>query len=716
MRIVYIAEKPDIAASMAEYLWKDSAKRYKLSTHYIDADSSSGNETVVTWAYGHILMQAMPEEYGDRFKDFSSYPVIPEEWKKIPSPSAKEQLKAIQMLLKKADVVVNGGDPDREGQLLVDEILEYCGYKGEVRRILINAKDNESLKRAFSSIQPNENFRSLYMAGLARERADWLVGMNLSRAYSVNAQKQGLRNTWRIGRVKMPTLSLVVAREREIENFKPVKYYVLTGKFVKDGVPFEANLVTPEDAPSDSENRITSLDYIKKVKSEVENKTSSVSKCERKSGVERPPLPYSLDTLQADTNRRFGVSPGTTLSIVQGLYEKKFVSYPRSDCNYIPDSQHGDARRIINGVYGADSSLASGADVNIKGKAFDSSKVSAHHAIIPTGVKPSGLSDLEQKIYDTIALRYLIQFYPPCRYSTVTYEMECNGYKFSGSGKVVTDKGWKAVSSSSEEKEDNQSILPAIEKGMSWSDGVYTIADKVTSPPKRFTEGSLLTAMTNIWKYVSQDNPNRERLKECKGLGTPATRATIISELMEQKGTVKPCIGKDGKDLYPTPFGCFLIDNIDESLTKPDFTAEMEYNLSQIAVGKKSLEEYMSETERLVSRNISFAESSDFQGCQSLRENEQKPLVCPVCGKLSVVRRLSKKTKKYFWVCSDQECKHPVTKETVFYDDSSHKPLIGLCPDCGTVMSHVFSQKTRKYYWRCPKCDAFKDDAKKFKG
>ena len=428
--IVYIAEKPDIATAMAAYLWSDYSS-YKHKHCYQKGD------VIVTWAYGHIMMTAMPEAYGKEYADFSTYPVIPSTWKKRPSPSTKEQFEYIRSVLGKADVVVNGGDPNREGQLLIDEILEYVGYKGEVRRILINAKDTDSLKWAFDHIEPNEKYRPLYHAGLARERADWLVGINLSRAYTVSARKHGAAGVWRVGRVKIPTLALVVEREKEIQNFHSVEYYELTGKYSKNGIPFSAILKPSDEAPLDSEGRIIQRNYVEKIQNEVKNQPARVTSSERKSQTESAPLPYSLDTLQVEANKRYGMSPSDVLAKVQSLYEKKFVSYPRSDCNYIPTSQHGAAGRILKALAEYGLEAASNADASIQSRCFNDGKVSAHHAIIPTGVIPKGLDERERKVYDMIAVRYLIQFYPPCRYDVVKYELTAKGYVFAGSGKTV---------------------------------------------------------------------------------------------------------------------------------------------------------------------------------------------------------------------------------------------------------------------------------------
>ncbi len=311
MKTVYIAEKPDIATAIASYLWPSDYKGMKMSHAY--SLWNGKDDVFVTWAYGHILETVMPGAYDARYKSFSEYPIFPKKWKKIPSDSTKEHFDYIKKLLRDADVVVHGGDPDREGQLLVDEILDYVGYHGEVRRILINAKDALSMKRAFASIEPNDKYKHLYYAGLARERADWLVGMNLSRAYSVNAKKSGQYGVWRIGRVKIPTLSLVVNREREIKNFRPVNYYVLLAGFEKKGVKFTVALKPGDDAPLDSENRIIDKSYLEGVVKLIKGKEYVVKKSEEKPGKENPPLPYSLDTLQIEANKTQGFSPSTVL-------------------------------------------------------------------------------------------------------------------------------------------------------------------------------------------------------------------------------------------------------------------------------------------------------------------------------------------------------------------------------------------------------------------
>lgn len=707
MTTIYIAEKPDIASAIAAYLWKDHAT---LRTKHC----YQKGDIIVTWAYGHIMTPAMPEAYGKEYADYSCYPVIPKTWKKHPSPSTKEQFDFIKNALKTADVVIHGGDPDREGQLLVDEILDYVRYKGEVRRILINAKDEDSMRRAFDNIVPNSRFTTLYHAGLARERADWLVGINLSRAYTVNARQGGMGNIWRIGRVKTPTLALVVQREREIKNFCSVDYYELTGRFSKEEEMFSATLVPDEKAPIDSEGRILDKAYLEEILIETERKEAVCTLYEKKSQTESPPLPYSLDTLQVEANKRHGMSPSLVLEKVQSLYEKKYVSYPRSDCNYIPTSQFADAGRIVSSLmqYGLQGSER--ADISIKGRGFNDSKVNAHHAIIPTGVQPVKLDRWEKLIYEMISFRYVLQFFPPCLFEVVHYNIKCMGHNFSGSGKVVHSMGWREVLSNGEEEE--VSSVPLLQVGEVLPSLGCAIKEKKTTPPKRFTEGTLLAAMTNIWRFVSPNNPNREKLKECKGIGTPATRDSIISDLMDGKSGNpgrSPCIEKKGKELFPTEFGTFIIEHIHESLTRPDLTAEMEYSLSAIADGKVAYEEFMQATTDMVLQNIGYANETagKMKATASNAENPEKlgNCECPVCHRNTLTRKFSTKRKAHFWICDDKSCVHPSTHEPIYYDELRKKPVIRLCPKCQSPLSRLYSSKTKQHYWFCPQCNEFKN-------
>ena len=452
MKTLYIAEKPDIGRTLAAYLWKDDCKK---ETGYI-----RNGDTAVTWAIGHILMQGTPEMYGEEYKVWANYPIIPQQWITKPSANTSKQFEVVAKLLKDADVVIHAGDPDREGQLLIDEILDYCNFKGEVRRLLLSAKDDESLKRAFSDIRDNSEFEGLYHAGLARTRADWLIGMNLSRAYTVNARKYGYTTVFRIGRVKIPTLALVVQREKEIQQFKSRKFYELTETFEKDGISFTAKYTPSATISTDEEGRVLDKKLLQAIKLKIDHTDDVVvSDVEKKTVTQQPPLPFSLDTLQIEANKVYGLSPKDTLDTVQSLYEKKIVSYPRSDCNYIPASQQGDADKIIAMLASGNAlaSMTDAADPGISGKAFDDAKITAHHAIIPTGEKPTNLTENEQNIFDMIAKRYLVQFYKPYVFEKTSFKFSVGDEIFVGSGREILELGFRAV-----EKEDQDAKEPVL--------------------------------------------------------------------------------------------------------------------------------------------------------------------------------------------------------------------------------------------------------------
>ncbi len=694
-KVTYIAEKPDIGRALAAYLWPEGG--YRKEKGFMQ----QGNITV-TWAFGHILGLALPEEYGEEYKVWANYPVIPTSWRMKPAAAAVAQLAVIKKLLMETEVVVHAGDPDREGQLLIDEILQYLQFEGKVQRILINAKDNESLKRAFAQIVDNKKYENLYYAGLAHERADWLIGMNLTRAYTVNARKYGYDSTFRIGRVKVPTLALVVNREKEIKSFKATKYYLLNGVFEKDGISFKAKLVPAENLPLDEEKHIKNKSILQAIKLKVENAEVIITDVQGKEAVQYPPLPHSLDTLQVEANKKYGVSPKEVLAMVQELYEKKYVSYPRSDCNYLPVSQQEDAARILPILEAVGIVGATAADIKLTSKAFNDQKITAHHAIIPTGIQPEGLSEIEQNMYELIAKRYVMQFLPAYEYRKITFILAAADEVFMGSGSIVLRQGYKAYEMESHQGDSAEANLklPALSIGEKIEKANYSIADKVTTPPKRFTEGTLLAAMANIWRFVDPQNPNRGKLKEVKGIGTPATRDTIIAELQAEAMNgkpVEPCMTKIKKELVPTAFGTSLIENVDQSLAHPDSTAEMEYALSEIATGKKSLSSYMDEMISIVHQNIQFAENQKFP-----LPNGKSFEACPICKQGTLIRRYSPKVKKYFHICSNPECVSPVTGKKVFYEDSQGVPVIASCPECKTILVHILKNGS---FWLCGKCN-----------
>lgn len=718
MEKLFIAEKPDIAKAIRDFLWK-STSDYKL----IRGDKAgtgyfTDGKTGVSWAMGHILGLANPEVYDESFRStWNKYPIFPEKWILVPRSDTKEQLEIIGKLLKETKEVVHAGDADREGQLLIDEILKYFKYDGHVLRIFINAKDDVSMQRAFDHIEENSKYEPLYYAGVARAKSDWLVGMNLSRAYTKSVQKAGYFTSqyrFRIGRVKMPTLALVVNREREIKDFRSIPFYDLMANFRKDGKLIKCHFIPDENVIDlDPEGRILNKDRLLQIIKEIEGQKPVITEVTTKKCSVSPPLPHSLDTLQVTVNKRYGYSPAETLKIVQSMYEKKLVTYPRSDCNYLPLSQKDDAKTILKNlqecgfVHEADH-----ADVSIISSCFNDKKVSVHTAIIPTMVpiKESDLSAEEKDVYHMIAMQYCLQFYPNYDYTKITFKVKVGNYMFKGSGIDVINLGYKRIfndfSEIDEKNEELNGVLPPLIKNDILQSSSYNIENKRTTPPKRFTEGTLLAAMANIYRFVDKNNPNREKLKEVKGIGTPATRATIVEELqlIKIKGhPVFPYIKKSNKSLIPTDYGFFTIDHIGDSLTKPDTTAEMEYKLTKIANGEANPTDILHEIEDMVKKEISYAESVKFPKPEGTE--------CPICHN-GVLIGFKRKDGVKIYRCTDDDCKSPFTQKSVYYEDKDGKPLIEFCPKCDSKypIFRGYSKKTNRYFWFCPSCETYFND------
>lgn len=704
-KTLYIAEKPDIGRAIAAFLWPngDYKKESNCITH---------GDITVAWCAGHILRQAEPEAYAKEYAIWKNYPCIPSEWIMQPLKNSAMLLKTIQQKLKTADVVIHAGDPDREGQLLVQEVLEYCGYTGCVKRLLINAKDDISMKRAFDSIEDNSKYEALYQSGLARSEADWLIGMNLTRAYSVHAKRYNYKETMRIGRVQIPTLALVVRREQEIKNFHSKNFFVLSATYTKDNIPFKAIYVPNDSIPVDEEGRVLDENILKAIKEKVQNANPSVKSVNVKHQKKQPPLPHSLDSLQILANKKYNYSPSDVLNTCQSLYEKKYTTYPRSDCNYIPSSQHDDATRILTMLRNYGLPAAVTANPTLTSKAFNDSKVTAHHAIIPTGVEPENLNEMEAHIYQLIAEYYCMQFYPPYEFDQVQFTIKAADCLFKGSGKLPTVVSFMQILHERKDKDDeDNAVLPNLAIGDVLEKAGYEIKKKKTTPPKRFTEGTLLAAMTNIWRYVSPDNPNREKLKEVKGIGTPATRNDIIDKLesANSKGhKVMPYITKKGKELIPTELGCILINVVDPSLTYPDTTAVMEYELAKIAESKtpeQSRKNYLNAVITMMNENIKRAESVSFPPPPG-----EELIPCPYCKTGHLIQLYSPKTKRHFWCCSNKDCVSPITKKTVYYEDKDNKPVMAFCPADKTPLS----KWNGKYgpFWKCSTCGATYNDKK----
>lgn len=742
-KVVYIAEKHNVGKVIAEHLWGTgySSRKEGGAKGNLYRGTYNGDEVVVTWAHGHILQDALPPDYDEKFTDPFLYPVIPSlnTWKLLPDPQTKDLLDTICKEVKDADIVVNGGDPDREGQLLVDEILVYLGYRGQSRRIMIDAWDEKNVTRAFENMDDNAKpvHRNMYFAGLARKVADWLVGMNFCRAYSAAARKAGCYEYLNIGRVKSWVLGMVVRREREIANFKSKKYYQLDGHYVKDGISFSARF-QPDESMLDEENRICGPSAYADLKSIADSLMSApavVQDVSRRKGTESAPLPFSLDTLQVAGSHKFGFSPQRVLDITQILYEKKFVSYPRSDCQYIPPSQQVDGREILSMLSSFGFKEAVGADPSLVSKCFNEKKVTAHHAIIPTSVMPSGLDDDQEKIYGLIATRYIQQFYPVCTFDMVEYTILAGGkHLFKGSGKVVIDPGFRkvfAVEKDDDPADVKEGRIPAIVKGETLVLGPegYVVVSLDTKPPAYFREDSIIKAMTNVWRFVDKketitiDGQSRllkDVLKECNGIGTPATRGTILEDLKKDyryiykdgkkvKWPKEPClVVNKKKELRPTAFGMQLVDSLFDGILDTSMTARMEFNLKRIAEGSFNINDYVLKVVDFVNEGIRYAEDnvSKMQPTSNGMGGGSKvsDVVCPVCGKgrLRLARFKGNEELKLppfeAWICNDKGCLD--SNGVIKYWGTSDKPVVEKCPVCSRPMKAVRTKAGLKK-WVC---------------
>ena len=653
---LYIAEKPSMGREIAAVLPGPVRK----GNGFIETGAGT-----VTWLFGHVLRQAEPQEYDAKYKVWrvEDLPIIPEHWKLMVSESSAKQFAVVKQLITQADEIVHAGDPDREGQLLVDEVLEYVGCNKPVQRILLNALDEKSIREAIDQLKPNAQFFNLRQSALGRARADWLIGMNLSRAYTMAAQRSGHRKlVLPIGRVKTPTLALVVRREREIENFKPVDYFNIKAVFQHANGQFQAQWKPNEMQQGlDSEGRLVDKQIAEaKLKffgqDPLAGVISGYSKAKKQ---EAQRLPFSLSTLQVLAGRRFGYEPQQVLDTAQALYERKLTTYPRSDCEYLPTNQFKDSQSILTNLQGCgDDTLANwakGADGKIKSRAWNDKKISAHHAIIPTRVKAdlSKMNAVERNIYFLIAQAYMAQFYPVHTYYQTKVEVAYKEELFTASGRTEIDLGWKALYTSKknneadneegQDKEDNgqeENNLPPMKKNDNVDYVSGELAKSVTRPPVRFTQATLIAAMKDIHKFV-QDPEAKKQLKAVYGIGTEATRATILDELIHKRKLIKE-MGKK-KQLQPTEAGYLLVDAVPEELSYPDFTAIWEDQLHSMAEGDGSLEAFLQNQVDFTTKMCRKAE-----GTSLVVEDAVK---CPRCG-LGILQKRHGKNGD-FWGCSN---------------------------------------------------------------
>ena len=708
---VFVAEKPSVARAIASAI---GVKQQKDG--YIECKDGS----IVTNCFGHLLERAEPDYYlpdsvpvnpktKRKIWRREDLPIIPEKFKKHISSGKSKQVKIIKSLVAAASEVVNAGDPDREGQLLVDEVLEYVGYKGKVTRYWQSAMDSVSVKRALNGIVDNSKYYSWGIAAEARGIADWLVGMNYSRQLTIKNH-----SLISVGRVQTPVLRIVADRDQAIANFKPKDFFNLECTFKNSNYSYKGKLQIPEDL-LDPEGQLTDRNKLNAICTEITGKTGTVTRANKELKKTQPKLLYTLADLQVDCSRLYGMSAKKTLDIAQELYEThKLTTYPRSSCEYLPKAQIKDVSVILNYLKDGLSEYTKyvAMATNIEGnRVFNDEKVNeaAHTGLAPTPspvtqAKISALSDDCKKVYFLIVKRYICCFMPPYMYNELTVETRVNSYLFKTTLKSAVQAGFKAFDSQNEKEDETIKELPKIKLN-----DVVTLTDQniisgKTTPPKYFTEGTLIQAMRNIAKYI--DNAGEKKLlKETDGLGTEATRAEIIERLKAHNFIEVSKTGKTKGKIISTEEGRNALKVIPQKLQSAVLTAHEEEKLRLIQESKLSLSEFVETKEKELRQTMSEIDKDT----TTINNGNDDDYKCPKCG-AKLYRNESKYSKgTYYWHCSNHDC-------GIFLDDMNGKPVERkTCPKCKTGALRRFESKFKKgvYTWCCSNKDCkarFKDN------
>ena len=635
--IVCIAEKPSVAADIAKIIGATHHHRVGRNAGYYE-----GNGYQVTWTFGHLCELKNPEEYSPYWKAWSlaALPMVPERFGIRLKEGVEEQFNVIEQLFAKAERIINCGDAGQEGELIQRWVMQKAGATCPVERLWISSMTEEAIREGFARLRPQSDYQGLYEAGLCRAIGDWLLGMNATRLYTLkygdNNRRRGAQPL-SIGRVQTPTLAMIVERQHEIQNFQPEPYWVLST--IYRDVTFTARLEADDedDKPQNndetegkspankslSKRGFTNREEAEAALKAIEGTPFTVQKVTQKKGTEAPPRLFDLTSLQVECNKKYGYGADLTLQLIQQLYENKFTTYPRVDTTYLPDDMYDRCPAILKGVrdyhVGRTQPLTQWleplrhAPLRKSKKVFDNAKITDHHAIIPTGVLPQGLTDVQRNVYDLIVQRFVAVFYPDCRFATTTVDGEAAGIPFRASGKVIVDEGWRVlfpkanaareggaapqVGNAGSQRSDDERTLPPFQKGET-GPHTPTLTQKETTPPKPFTEATLLRAMETAGRNVD-DEELREAMKE-NGIGRPSTRAAIIQTLYK-RGYIR----LQRKSLEATPTGVALIGLIQEELLKSaELTGIWENKLRQIEHHTYSAQQFMAELKQMVSELV----------------------------------------------------------------------------------------------------------------
>ena len=600
---LFIAEKPSLGRAIADVLPKPHQRG--------DGFIKCGDNDCVTWCVGHLLEQAEPDAYDARFKQWrlEDLPIVPQKWQLIPKKETYKQLKTVEKLVQQADILVNAGDPDREGQLLVDEVFSYLNLPPEkrnaIQRCLISDLNPSAVEKAIKKLQPNRDFVPLATSALARSRADWLYGINMTRAYTIRGRQAGYNGVLSVGRVQTPVLGLIVRRDLEIEHFQPKDFFEVLAwlrdpkeeKTPKKSTALFSALWQPSKACEDyqdEDGRVLSHALAENVVKRITDQPAEVTDYSDKREKETAPLPYSLSALQIDAAKRFGMSAQEVLDTCQRLYEThKLITYPRSDNRYLPQEHYADRFKVISAIghhleeYNTPPAVV---DPNLRNRCWNDKKVEAHHAIIPTSRQGNvHLTENEKRVYRLIARQYLMQFCVDAEYRKAKISLQIAGGSFIAQARNLIVAGWKSLLGKEDAYEEAEPLLPEVKKGDELFCEKGEMESKKTQPPRYFTDATLLSAMTGIARFV-QDKQLKKVLRETDGLGTEATRASII-ELLFKRGFLI----KKGRYIQSTEVGRTLIHALPAQATLPDMTAHWEMQLTDISKKQASYQQFMSE-------------------------------------------------------------------------------------------------------------------------
>ena len=693
---LYIAEKPSVATAIADVL------KGKRKEGYYEVPGG-----VVTWAFGHLFGTAMPEDYDPSLKKWreEDLPFIPEEWKLKISDDKQKQFKIIKDLHKNAKEVVNAGDPDREGQLLIHEILNELGNKLPVLRYWCSANEDFAVKKALENLEDDSlpKYKGMYNSALTRQRADFLYGINASRAYSLASWKAGNQGTVRVGRVKTPLQGVIVRREKEIKDFKVVQHFGLKALFKSGSDEFWANWKPkPDQDGLNEQGLITDKAIIDRISINTQAAIQgTVESCETEEKMTAPPKTFSLSSLQIKAGNIFGYSPAKVLEITQSLYDKKFLTYPRSDTEYLFEGQFLEASEILDSLKGSSryelKIAAEKADPTIKSSVWNDKKVTAHHAIIPTRVlcPVADLKEPERDIYLLVAMTFIAQFHTNYIYDETQLKINVKDEIFTTGGRVEKDAGWKALyrgalgfsegePEDGEAESNEQNQLPRLNAGDILKVQNTKVDARKTTPPKRFTQQGLIQLMKAIHQHV-KDPELAKTLKENTGIGTEATRSGIIQELFSDNSLLI-----EKKRVIPAEKTISLIEVLPDEVTYPDQTAIWEEYFKEIEEGKRTTQEFL-EDQTIFIRDL----------CEKALNTKIKSEAteCPKCktGYLKLING----TKGNFWSCSNYKADGTGCSQT--YPDKNGKPDMEeyLCPKCNKKVWLRMNKATGNKYYSC---------------